>query len=102
MVTLSATSSIVNAANAAQQVDYVTRVIDQLDLSRGARALVNSVQAVSVDLELPVLGRNGDSRTTVATVSINGESTPKQFGLRFKKLSGGVVQVDITSTEAPI
>ncbi|MEX2451143.1 MAG: hypothetical protein WD407_09840 [Rhodospirillales bacterium] len=102
MVTLTAIADSPNTAITNQQADTSSRVTDQLDLSRGALALIERSRSVPIRLELPVLGRNGNTTTTTASVLLEGQATPTEFVLKFEKLRAGLIRVDISNVEAGI
>jgi hypothetical protein len=84
MVTLSAISDNLTASAINRQIN---------GLSRGATQLIERSRAIPINLDLPSLIRNGDSKRLTASVSSTDANSSIPFDLKFQKIRAGVIRV---------
>ncbi|MGY8991626.1 MAG: hypothetical protein ACKVHL_08555, partial [Rhodospirillales bacterium] len=66
-------------------------------LSRGATQLIERSRAIPINLDLPSLIRNGDSKRFTARVSSADENSSTPFDLKFQKIRAGVIRVTVSN-----
>ena len=92
MVTLTANTSDLSAFSVNQQIN---------GLGRGAIQLVEGSRVVLIELVLPFLNKNGDSKTFSASVSSTDEFGAAAFEFTFEKIKAGIIRATISNATSP-